>query len=79
MPDRALLKGPGVQRDPEVFFGQLEAWGTNAKKIIVLETSGCLALPPKVATRFWKMCGFLASVLQASPKTLGQKTTSGSL
>ncbi len=28
---------------------------------------------------FLKMCGFLALVLQASPKTLGQTTTSGSL
>jgi hypothetical protein len=35
--------------------------------------------PANKTTLFWKMCGVLALVLQASKKTLGQKNTSGSI
>ncbi len=75
-------------RDPEVVFGHvflLEAWGTEANKPTRIEEHrlfvGLAAFGGKAKQlrMFLKMCGFLASVPQASKKPLGQKTTSGSL
>ncbi len=73
--------------DPERFFRPsyvLEAWGTKASKprifskLMVFGPCSLRRQGPNT-TLFRNMCGFLALVPQASPKTLGQKTTSGSL
>ncbi len=62
----------------------LDAWGTKAKKPhlfrkILLVWPCSLRRQGKKTMIFYKKCGFLAWVPQASKKTLGQKNTSGSL
>ncbi len=65
------------QRDREVFFLAkcfLEAWGTKATKPHMFRNMlvfcPCrLRRPGQKTILFWNMCGFLALVPQASPKT----------
>ena len=76
-----------IQRDPVVVFWPscfLEAWGTKAKKPhMVKNITVFLAVPPKAArpntSFFLEHVWLLALVPKAFKKTLGQKTTSGSL
>ncbi len=76
-----------LERDPEVVFWPsdlLEARGTKAKKqhiskkIVFVWPCRLRRQGPKISLVI-EMCGFLLVVSEASQKTVGPKSTSGSL
>ncbi len=88
--DPEFLTSTLTQRDPEVFFGPsafLEARGTKVKEphmlqeqvvfLAVFVWSCRLRRRGQTTIIFLEMCGFLALILQASPKTTWPKNNLG--
>ncbi len=86
-PGRLLETAHLIRGIPKLFWGPsgfVEAWGAKANKPHNFKKS-VIFWPCRLRRQgqktiiFLKMCGCLASVPQASQKTLGQPNTSGSL